>query len=289
MADYVKKLLEKDPLRLEGYTAYITCISKTVSERELQKFKETITQVKKCCKELQKAQEEEKNAKDAPKTSKKSSINKILDNEGNIRAPYNDNVNEGILNRIKAVQRTLLKPEIKEIVLTVAGNILQDQIKPALQNIEDQFNINPFIQGFKGLITPTIKDNLKELQRTIIAPIMSYYKSEGIIPLNSLNSFKIIKGLVPVAVAIAKGGTRESPFAIGKAIEFVIDRVSPERVYNDLINNKIPIAYGTLLKKAESLEISTPYGGFRNNTFETEVNNDKITAKLLENGSVITF
>ena len=169
MADYVKKLLEKDPLRLEGYKAYLTCINKTTSERELQKFKETIKQVKQCCEELRRA--EEKEAK-----PNSPSINKITDNSGNILNAYKTPVDEGILEKIKTVQRGLLKPEIKEVLLDVLKAATHVVLKPNAGNIEDEFNIEPFIQGFKGIITPNIRDNLKNLQKTIIAPIMQAYK-----------------------------------------------------------------------------------------------------------------
>jgi len=114
MADYVKKLLEKDPLRLEGYTAYLTCINKAASEREIEKFKETVAQVKKCCEQLQNAANSENPKSNTP------DISDILDSSGNVAEPYKEQVNQGLLDKIKAVSRALLMPEIKEVIVNVA-------------------------------------------------------------------------------------------------------------------------------------------------------------------------
>jgi hypothetical protein len=283
MSDYVKKLMQKDPLRLVGYKAYTTCISKSVRERELQKFKETVAQVKKCCKELQNFQDWEDD-EEAPKTEKKQPlINKILDSLGNLLKQYKPPVEEALLNKIKETGRALQNPEIKEILLNVAKAAMQKELKP-LHNIADRFNIDPFINGFNGVITPAIKDNLKKLYKNIVSPIISHYKNEEI-----GGGFQVLKGVMSATQAIADGKTKESPFIVGKAIEFTIKGISSAKVYKDIVTQAIPITYGIIRKKKDSIEISLPYGKFKNNAVETHVDSDKVKAKMLESGSVLTF
>ena len=69
------------------------------------------------------------------------------------------------------------------------------------------------------------------------------------------------------AEAISNGKTKESPFTMGKAIEFVIEGVSLDKVYSDIVTKKIPVNYGTITKKPESIEISLPHGGLKKHRY----------------------
>jgi len=152
-----------------------------------------------------------------------------------------------------------------------------------LPYIGTNYSIAPLIKNFKGILTPNIKDNLKKLQQTIIAPIAEHYDAKE-------SGINIIRALSTKPEAIAAGGTSESPFAKGKAVEISMDGVSSEKLYNDIRTKKLELDFGTLVKKQDSVEISLPDDNFKNNAIETETTDeDTVKVKMFDNNEEISF
>lgn len=111
---------------------------------------------------------------------------------------------------------------------------------------DEVFTVKMFNIRNNSIISPNKIENLRNLYNEVIYPIIMYYK------LKNSNKGSILR--------IDEGLSSNSKLEqIGKAIEFTLDGIDTNLVYNDIKDRKILVNYGIMKINKNKLYISLPY------------------------------